>query len=438
MFSKYTYVFSLFTPILTLCIATTASAEFSETGHDSLPDASIEAETNLLSAASPTEKCALDHLKSLGWRVLPSATGTQPQIHAGTPCDSATLEEAQAKGDLVIELPAQSSGADLTSLLAMLPGLTRDSASMCAYKFKVGQSVKAATQKLAANPGLRFSGNQITFVDFGIFANEFKGWRETSFLGTSYIPNRSNARSIKTFYNESVKMECAVGLQIAQYASLYELYGDADFDRAFEKQEIVIGVWDRLAYSPSVTQGSHRGRTLNDPLAQEISQQGTQALVGISGYIGNVFGEKFLDQSADRGENYIITSVSKAAGENLKKNHGLAYYNNQARKFWDLGQKLGRQQKGFYWSALARGQSMGSSQQEREILSEMRAILADPVFSEIRVFVHPLKEMTYGMHLARLLDANPRTPYQITLYPDSVNEGLFDRYTQYQLSKCSR
>ncbi len=67
----------------------------------------------------------------------------------------------------------------------------------------------------------------------------------------------------------------------------------------------------------------------------------------------------------------------------------------------------------------------------------MDALLADPVYAGLMLYVHPRGIRPLGYHIARLLDRNPRTPYAIDLALHNLHTTLFRRWLQAQLRDCA-
>ena len=69
---------------------------------------------------------------------------------------------------------------------------------------------------------------------------------------------------------------------------------------------------------------------------------------------------------------------------------------------------------------------------------KMDALLRDPFYAGLRVYVHPKDVKPVRYHIARLLDRNPRTPFRIELGLHNLHTTLYDRYVAYRLEDCRR
>lgn len=382
-----------------------------------------DVEKKLQALATKEENCTLDYLRHLGWNIKPSE-GSAIEITEGTPCEKESLAESKKGNELVISLPRTATEADLKDLLSKLGSLSTSKASKCAYKFKVSEAAKKATDKLhrANTMGTySFTNNSDPFV--GHFNKSH--WGQDS--GNCISVCSSPSKAIQCYYSETCRSECAVGLQVASLAILYELYGDKEFDKRFQNQEICVGSWSRVQSSENPIE---RGFGGEDAEAQKYFELGKQALIGVRGYIGNLRGESYLDSSADRGENMVIVEASQKAIDEVKKLGGLR---SGTRK---INIEI--------WAGLTEG---SRKQSENDFLSSQgispstdyshaKELLKNPIYTDIKVYVHPLGLMTLGAHLERLGRNNPRTPYEFQLYPDRLMSTLYDRYKQANVDAC--
>jgi hypothetical protein len=395
-----------------------------------------------LTKAMPNREafCRLDYLKSLGWRVIESPSN-QVEIVDGSPCSRDSLASSQSAGELTIALPKNPSAADFAKVTATLGELLKTNATVCAYKLKVAVAAKHAIDQLKANSdNYRFvvtSGTSIWqnrhiptgFVDLGIGGGIRMGWKPLDgFLalgGLAYTPRSSNWDAIESFYHKTARSECAAGLQLAEFAAQKELYGKEDFDRAFTNDEIVIGTWGKVSNSNSATRGKHTGTVISDAYGEQAALLGGMALVGRTGYFGNVFGESYLDDKPNRGENLIVASITREASLEFRKAGGVKKFNQMLRTAWDLrteNTKLDPKKDAVKIS---------------ENNSKISEILTNPFLSGVKTHTHPYNRYySYSQLFEIVYDANPRTPYQITFYEDVVNYGLYDRYENYSIAKC--
>jgi hypothetical protein len=424
---------SLLTAFTAATLGTSASAEELNLWVESAPD--LEAQL-VKALKSPEAACQFDYLKSLGWRVIESKTGF-PEIIDGQPCDRPTIEASQKAGELVIALPRQASGAQLAEVASLIPELVKKNmATVCAYKQKVAIATRNAIQKLQANPNYKFSRQgeeQDGFVEMGTFGGLELGWIPTKPFtgGLAYRPYRSNSWAIESFYTQSVRTECAAGLQLAEHAIQYELYGKADYNRVFKRGEILIGTWNNAVASYSAIHGQNRGRVITDRNGANSVLLGGQALVGRTGYLGNVKGEAFLDTKSDRGENLLIVSVSEEASREMLSSNGFDKYNKMMYRIWELYTEN---------KTLWKSKATADVTKRWANQAEIEEILKNPFFTGIQTYTHPFKVLkTFKDQIQRLLNINPRTPYEMSgLYEDVINYGLYDRHANYFIGRCMK
>ncbi|MBC7693300.1 MAG: hypothetical protein H7222_16165 [Methylotenera sp.] len=451
-----------FTPLLILSLSLISALVLSgrvfaaATASGSSPEEEL-----LLQGATPEQACSFQYLKRLGWRV---ASG-ELEVTDGNPCEDDSLAESLAQDKLTIKVPANLRPMERQSALEEIVRLTHGSKSMCAYKHLIRNSVLRATQQLGANARYEFSRHKMKkdrkgveyddgkLISMGLFT---RGWKKskTEKGHFGFEVSGKPSRAIDAFYHSSIHGDCAVGIQMAQYATQYELYGKKDFNQAFDSGEIVIGDWEFLGKTHSALQTSDISTI--DQKAAEVSKLGQEALVGLSGYINNVNGWDSLDDKADQAENFVITSVSAQAGRNLRTAGGFAKYDVLNVKIWQLlvqANQLGdlvpeiadlRQQ-------IARAEYVGESTQALQnsvtriegsdsMIAPLRAqvneLFKDEVYTDIKVYVHPLGIMNFAQHLTRLARMNPRTPYTFNIHPDTTNADLFGRHANYFISEC--
>jgi hypothetical protein len=385
--------------------------------------------TDLRAQIAPARsKCQIAVLENLGWKITRSENVSKVSLpgFAGNVCSFKTLGEAQALGALTLQLPARIDEATLESSLRSILG---SQASLCAYKFKVAPAVSRAVSGLSNNSNFKFISHK-PYIEF-MQPQNWLAWKGF------FYPGVENHLALDDFKNEGISTDCALGLQAAEYSMLRELYGNAKFDSEFRPDEIAFASWEIIKSSNSATWGNlTNADTVTDSAAVQTSAMGAMGFVGVSGYIRNVYGEDYLDAPVDRGENFITVSVSPAAAAELKRSGGFEEFNRMNVRIFELGKIL--------YPAL---ESLALTNYDADKLDigsvkdaafrELQSILARPVYSEFKVFVHPLGVMTLGEHIVRLLEKNPRTPYAFQLYPSRTNSGHYTRYVNSLLSNCN-
>ncbi|WP_367347514.1 hypothetical protein [Stenotrophomonas bentonitica] len=392
----------------------------------SLPGATI---------AAPTD-CVQSLLERLGWQ-LAEADIDAPRVQGGAVCTRADLRQAQASGDLRVEMPRTWSAAQRAPFLRTL---LDDPATVCAYAFELGNATRRAATRLQDNPGYRFSGLQLGWIGFGPGGAAAQGWEGFRSLGRGYQPAGRNSTALQAFYDGRVRSECGVGRQVAQLATQRELYGDAGFDAAFSPAELSIGTFLTLHDTDSILLGKHAGDFFADGKAVRTSRMGRQAFVGTPGFIEHVFDRQFLDDINNQAENFVVVEVSAAAGKALRTHGGFAHYDRINRRIWELASQIpGPGPRRFERLLFERDPALRASLPARQqpVLAELDALLHDPFYQGFVIYVHPRGIRPVGYHVARLLDRNPRTPFAFELGLHNLHTTLFRRWVDTQLQQCA-
>ncbi|MCD9088206.1 hypothetical protein [Stenotrophomonas sp. SY1] len=375
-------------------------------------------------------------LRELGWQVT-ATDQREPMITAGSPCQRASLVDAQAHHDLRVQLPRYYDVAQREQLAAEL---LQQPASLCAYLFKLGDATRAATARLQANDGYRFTAVQMGWIGFGMRGANAQGWQRFRSFGRGYAPNGSNSRALDAFYSGQVRSECGVGRQVAQLATQRELYGDALFDREFTAGELSIGTFLTLHDTQSILLGSRAGEFFADGKAVRTAALGRQAFMAAPGFIEHVFDKRFLDDINNQAENFVITDISQDAAEALARHGGFAHYDALNRQIWELSRQL-PDRGGRHFERLLherdRELRVQLSPQQQATLAQIDALLADPVYRQLQIYVHDKGVRPLGYHIVRLLDRNPRTPFSIDLALHNLHTTLFRRWLDARLRDCA-
>jgi hypothetical protein len=381
--------------------------------------------------------CLAALLRQLGWRI-DSTPAAQPRLLPGTPCERASLADAQAHGDLQAALPAQWGQAQRRDALRTL---LETPATQCGYFLLLGAATQRAVTRLQHNPGYRFSALQLGWIGFGPGGAQRQGWQRFRSFGRGYRPAQGNARAIEAFYSGRVRSECGVGRQVAQLATQRELYGDAGFDREFSAGELSIGTFLTLHDTDSILLGAHAGEFFADGKAAKTAQLGRAAFLGAPGFIAHVFERRYLDDINNQAENFVVVAVSADAAAALRRHGGFAYYDASNRRIWELAQALrGRGRERFEKLLFARDPALRAtlSPAQRSVLAQIDALLDDPFYRGFDVYVHPRGSKPIGYHVARLLDRNPRTPFAIDLTLHNLHTTLYRRWRDHQLQDCAQ
>ena len=380
--------------------------------------------------------CNMAVLQQLGWQVS-TATQQAVQISAGDPCRRASLADAQAHGDLRLQVPSAYSEAQREQLAAQV---LQQPASICAYAFKLGEAARTASTRLQDNPGYRFSALQLGWIGFGVRGARAQGWQGFRSFGRGYAPHGSNSVAMEAFYSGRVRSECGVGRQVAQLATIRELFGDAAFDTAFVSGELSIGTFLSLHDTQSILLGSSAGELFADGKAVRTSALGRQAFMGVPGYVVHAFDAAYLDDINNQAENFVITDISAGAAQALAQVGGFAHYDALNKQLWELAQQMpGQGWRRFERLLYTRDQALRAAlpASQQAVLAQMEAVLADPVYRELMLYVHHQGVRPLGYHIVRLLDRNPRTPFVIELVLHNLHTTIYQRWLQSRLRACT-
>ncbi|KRG64985.1 hypothetical protein ABB26_05450 [Stenotrophomonas humi] len=387
------------------------------------------------SSVSASGGCGMALLRELGWQVSDSAV-TQPLIAGGTPCQRASLADARAHRDLQLQVPRNFGPLQRERLAAEV---LQQPASVCAYLFRLGDATRTAATRLQDNRGYRFSAVQLGWIGFGLGGAKTQGWQRFRSFGRGYAPVATNSQALDAFYRGHVRSECGVGRQVAQLATQRELYGDALFDREFSAGELSIGTFLTLHQTDSILLGHSAGEFFADGKAVRTSAMGRQAFMGAPGFIAHVFDRKYLDDIHNQAENFVITDLSAAAAQALARHGGFAHYDAVNRQVWELSQQMpGAGWRRFERLLYERDPVLRAAlpPEQQQVLARIDTLLADPVYRELMLYVHPKGVRPLGYHIARLLDRNPRTPFSIDLALHNLHTTLYRRWVDAHLRAC--
>jgi len=391
----------------------------------------VNTDADLLFLPASSE-CKVAALSALGWKVQRVSVGNQVLYAPGNPCDNSSLDESRNQGELLVQTP---DGLPANRLQESLNAVLGTSAYVCAFKFRVGGSVRTATARLLSNENFYFYVGGSPFIEF-TRGEYWWGGCQSGGRASCFYPRVANSTALQEFVTGRIGTECALGLQAAEYQTLRVIYGDSSFNSTFRSDEITFAPWSVLNTSASATWGNMTATdTVTDTSAITTAKLGAGGFLGISGYIGNVFGEAYLDSPVDRGENFLTVSVSLSAAAELSQRGGFAAFNVMNRRLYELGLNLTPALERLTLTSIDPAR-IEMTFGQRLAFQEMQSILANPVYTGYRVFVHPLSTMTLGEHIVRLLELNPRTPYAFQLYPSRMNRGHYARFVNSMLSGC--
>jgi hypothetical protein len=233
--------------------------------------------------------------------------------------------------------------------------------------------------------------------------------------------------AIEAFYEEKASTECYVAQIVASYAIQYELYGPAWFDQVFSADEIAIGQvgpyhqtpigksmdtgndypWRALFLRPSDV-GEDPGVTLG------------RLALAFPGSTGILMDQNGTGRS---NQNLTIVSVTPEAADSLVKNGGFPYVARCTQEFLTLEKSKRR--------TFATGPDITRWQ------ARIDELLSDPVFTGIRIYIHPYPVMTLGKMVDRLTRMD-RTAVGLQFYDVGREDLFFQRYRQAWIDRWTR
>lgn len=380
--------------------------------------------------------CRLDFLRHLGWQV--ETGGPEPAVvHVdGAVCDFADAAEARASGALTL-VPTEHDPAQTELRVA---AALRSDASRCAFAMRVGVATRNAVDRLVANDDFRFSAIQTGWIGFGSGGPDAAFWKPTASWGRRWVPLRP-AVAIQSFYRRPIRAECGVGRQIAQLATLMELFGQESFERSFDADELAIGTFNKLGNSRSILLGSSSGTLFADGLARKSSALGRQSFSGVPGFLFHVFDASTISSPNSQAQNFVVYDVSADAADALRTRGGFEWFNRQNRALWELSVPFHIRGRRWFQRLLNEDDpklERRLTARERELLVNMREILGDPFYGGFRVYGHPHGVQPIGWFVVRMLDKNPRTPFRIELGLHNLGGEIRDRYERTWISDCQQ
>lgn len=416
-------------------------------------------ERAIATRGSPALQCKWGYLKKLGWKISDAAS-VDFSTNGGFPCDDASIEKAHERR--VFQLPASGAVDDRSwsEFEAKLETAFNHPGNFCAYKLLYEKAAKRATARMHGNTAVH---GMSTGLQFGT-GQSSRGQAFCHIDSPAWKPSKSllcttaaltPSAAVECFYTAECVMECAAGRQSAELAVLYELFGPADFDQAFQPEEINVGTWGAVQ-SAARHPNYQRSWAQSDP--EYLSDDyGRQSLIGIGGYLGNIKGERYLDSPANRGENYVIIDTSSRAAAALKS-EGMDGVNQRLKKVWDLFQgepievradsgkkvKFNRRLPADRVQALRNPSTPAipdtyKGMEREEIYFRELAVqeaLNSAFLRDTVVYVFPIGPMTLREHVIRQLEINPRTPYRLRFDNEQANLNHYTRFRAHFTRGC--
>jgi hypothetical protein len=354
---------------------------------------------DFLASLAPAQKSQASKqicvLEKLGWKFGNAPDSKEAKIISGNGiCDVDTPEAAQRNGQLL--LPQQLSSTELKD---MLPKLLKSDASFCAFKMKHKAAIQKAVTKLQqAEKSKRYGFHSLDDLPGehvggpNAASLPASGWKKS---GSCAFPKAGLGNAIQAIYSEHSITECATGLQIANLAVVWELFG-AKADQLFSQNELRLDTWNRLIQSPNFWYDNVQN---NSEEIKRYARLGPNALVGLSG-VTAAANPGSVSNVHDTNENLLITNLDKTAAASIART-GVSGINSQLFNGGVLG--------------LGNGTLQGTS-----------------------IYVHPLSN-THNLESlrSRLRRINPQTRYHFAIYSTKTNVRLFDAFLKDASNQCN-
>lgn len=360
----------------------------------------------------------LHFLEHLGWRFLPSSGGLDAQVLGGTPCQRTNLRESIDKGDLRVLLSPTITDEQLKNFGLTLPAVSDSMPSLGAWNHRLLIATQNATRKLSdASDADRYTFPKVLVLDS-------PWWRlsppkpEWVKRGKLWHPRNSTAAAMHAIYTKDGTAECYVGQLVALWASQYEVMGSVWFDKAYNTEEIWLGrphLIDGLPFSwNNEEQGYHRRRSLY--ILPERQNEAPGAVLGEIGHIA-LSGRCGIIQNQDEGyfcnENFVIVDATPRAAAQLRLKGGFEYVASQTKEALQHHRST--------LSLLATGAELLRSK------TAVEEILSQPIFDEIRVYIHPFGVLTLREIIEKKL-TQKTAAMEIALYSTGRDYAFYKRY----------
>ena len=223
--------------------------------------------------------------------------------------------------------------------------------------------------------------------------------------------------AMEAIYTRDTVAECYVGQWIATFATQYELLGADLFDRAYAPGDLAFGQTDEIYSTPigkfRADDDFHAWRCLLIPPEEAdappevvLAGLGPVAFAGLQGVHQNT------SQQVGANQNFVVQSVSERACREIRASGGF-------QKIVDLTRDI--------LEATKTVRTALSSLQRDEAQRVLDAAWANPMLSEIRLYVHPMGIKTVA-EVARKEMAEHAKPVYIRLYRHGVDDEMFRRY----------
>lgn len=422
------------------------------------------AERPLAPSLNPKGTCAIKFLSRLGWKVEGGGSDSKVQFEGKDFCFANNLEDLQKSGKAKLTLPKDFDNLAEEVKFYLLADVIDSEASRCLYRIKLSVANISAAYKMAQNQQIHFTpsrmpGNNNAPANALVDTTAKLDWDvESAMFAMHAISTPSKAMNALLDPKYHHALDCYAGTATEALMAQKELYGDADFDKAFKNRDIIVGgAWvimagdenyenpltaESVAFPPNYDDVKRLG--FEDRNGVKSTQLGGHSLLGRRGVVGSVLGEEFLDNKADVNENLVFVSMKTNAEKELKRIRdpyqftlqvGASYWiENLKRELrgWVASQEKKEQLK----KALVQFYLKYPDARFWNTASLAKELDTNPIFNDIQVYVHPLGIQTLNWHWKRLSNVNPGTPYALEIFPTNLMTTMYDRYKNFYLNKC--
>jgi hypothetical protein len=459
--------------LMSLLINPPMSAGASPTSRDLLSSLPPPLRSQVLEGASARDLCELQVLeKDFHLRFKPGTTANAPsQLSDLGPC---------GEGSKTYEVRITNAN-DLKSSDKRGAWL-RSSAGYCEYKKRLKDSLERAAKKLAANPNYGFlKGNE---PSQGIFcALSPSAWTIWKPIKNSYCiaASGNSSTALECFYSEACRFECGGGSINLQMLGAYELFAGEDgkmddqertlFDRHYPDLSTGPFAWP---YSGGIEETSNpfegaKAKKKRVTLAPQ-AKLGAYALTGLRIAVDTKdsykrsYGNHAKD-SAELSSNAIIISTSSEAAKafesagiegnpatdeivgaferdaKLLREHLLALSfmrdnDGDAKdpKNWKAYEQVISRENS---KAILDGtyQLRNASPQDQERFSKIQKILAQPIYRDTQIYIHPHGIMSLGAAVLDKKSFHYNAQLSFLSLPSS-EDTHFERFLQSRVDRC--
>lgn len=359
--------------------------------------------------ASNELSCTIDVLDQLGWKTV--ANSRISGLQNTDTCNA----------DTIPAFHYNQATEDNDSLLSRSKDALYSVTSKCLFNRNYQSAVSASVKKLTDNTNFKFLPTGKDPRD--PFLPPQGTWDTQSAKGYD-IPLTSISSSVQALYEKPFVAECSAATQIAQLASLTEHFGTTT-DAMIKLNEVGIGTWKNYAKIPSIAAKQslfiNRKARRKDGLAT-LAKHGHAAFYGQMGYIRPHKNINFIDSLDNLGQNYVIVDISERAVASIRAHRKpLKKMSRISINTWKNYSKRHKQ-----------GEPIELLQEQMQ--AELEA--TDLFFTDIEIYVHPLRTTNIAFHIARQFGYNPRTPYVFEVYEDYQTGFFYNRFIEHSMNAC--